>query len=83
MTDYKFGLDTFGDMTLDESGKPLSTGQVIRNIVEQAKLADELGLNNFNVGEHHRDDFAVSAPDTVLAGIATVTKNITLGTGVT
>jgi probable LLM family oxidoreductase len=83
MTDYRFGLDTFGDMTLDEAGKPLSAGQVIRNIVEQAKLADELGLNNFNVGEHHRDDFAISAPDTVLAGIATVTKNITLGTGVT
>jgi probable LLM family oxidoreductase len=83
MTDYKFGLDTFGDMTLDEAGKALSAGQVIRNIVEQAKLADELGLNNFNVGEHHRDDFAISAPDTVLAGIATVTKNITLGTGVT
>lgn len=83
MTQYSFGLDTFGDMTLDEQGNPLSAGQVIRNIVEQAKLADELGLNNFNVGEHHRDDFAVSAPDTVLAGIATATKNIILGTGVT
>lgn len=83
MTEISFGLDTFGDMALDEAGNPLSAGQVIRNIVEQAKLADELGLNNFNVGEHHRDDFAVSAPDTVLAGIATVTKSIILGTGVT
>jgi probable LLM family oxidoreductase len=56
---------------------------VIRNVVEQAVLADELGLDAFNVGEHHRDDFAVSAPDTVLAGIATRTSRIVLGTGVT
>lgn len=82
-TDVTFGLDTFGDMSNDLEGNPISAGQVIRNVVEQAKLADELGLSNFNVGEHHRDDFAVSAPDTLLAGIATVTKNIILGTGVT
>ncbi len=83
MSEIKFGLDTFGDMTVDDSGKPKSAGQVIRDLVEQAVLADELGLNSINLGEHHRDDFAVSAPDTVLAGIATVTKNIKLGTGVT
>ena len=83
MTEIRFGLDTFGDMTRDEQGNDDSAGQVIRNIVAQAALADELGLDNFNVGEHHRNDFSVSAPDTVLAGIATVTKNITLGTGVT
>ena len=83
MTEISFGLDTFGDMSLDDNGNPKSAGQVIRDVVEQAKLADELGLANFNVGEHHRDDFAVSAPDTVLAGIATVTKNIRLGSGVT
>lgn len=83
MTEIKFGLDTFGDMTVDDSGKPKSAGQVIRDLLDQAVLADELGLNSINVGEHHRDDFAVSAPDTVLAGIATVTKNIKLGTGVT
>lgn len=82
-TEVTFGLDTFGDMSNDQDGNPISAGQTIRNVVEQAKLADELGLSNFNVGEHHRDDFAVSAPDTVLAGIATVTKNIILGTGVT
>ena len=79
----RFGLDTFGDSSVDEQGNPISDAQTIRNLVAQAVLADELGLDNFNVGEHHRDDFAVSAPDTVLAGIATVTKNITLGTGVT
>lgn len=81
--EIKFGLDTFGGMNVKLDGTPETAAQVIRDIVEQAKLADELGLSNFNVGEHHRDDFAVSAPDTVLAGIATVTKNITLGTGVT
>jgi len=79
----QFGLDTFGGMAKDDDGNDLSAGQTIRNIVEQAQMADQLGINHFNVGEHHRDDFAVSAPDTVLAGIATVTKNIILGTGVT
>lgn len=79
----RFGLDTFGDSSADDSGNPISQTQTIRDLVAQAVLADELGLDNFNVGEHHRDDYAVSAPDTVLAGIATVTKNITLGTGVT
>lgn len=79
----RFGLDTFGDTSVDEQGNQISDAQTIRNLVAQAVLADELGLDNFNVGEHHRDDFAVSAPDTVLAGIATVTKNIVLGTGVT
>ena len=80
---YRFGLDTFGDSSVDEQGNPNSDAQTIRDLVDQAILADQLGLDNFNVGEHHRDDFAVSAPDTVLAGIATVTKNITLGSGVT
>ena len=83
MTQIEFGLDTFGDVTVDDAGNPKSAGQVIRDVVEQAKLADQLGLAGINIGEHHRDDFAVSAPDTILAGIATVTKNIRLGTGVT
>jgi probable LLM family oxidoreductase len=79
----RFGLDTFGDSSQDEQGNDLSAAQTIRNLVEQAVLADSLGIDNFNIGEHHRDDFAVSSPDTVLAGIATVTKSITLGSGVT
>jgi probable LLM family oxidoreductase len=83
VSELQFGLDTFGDMSLDDSGKPVSAGQVIRDVVEQAKLAEEVGLNSFNIGEHHRDDYAVSAPDTILAGIATVTSKIKLGTGVT
>jgi probable LLM family oxidoreductase len=81
--EIRFGLDTFGDMTVDDAGQPQTAAQVIRNIVDQAVLADSLGLDNFNIGEHHRDDFSVSSPDTVLAGIATRTKKIILGTGVT
>ena len=83
MSEVTFGLDTFGDMSVDDQGTPKSAGQVIRDLVNQAVLADELGIHSINIGEHHRDDFAVSAPDTVLAGIATVTKNIKLGSGVT
>ena len=86
MTDVnklEFGLDTFGDMQDDDAGNRISAAQTIRNVVEQAVLADELGLDHFSIGEHHRDDFAVSAPDTVLAGIATRTKRIKLGSGVT
>ena len=83
VSELKFGLDTFGDMSLDDEGQPVSAGQVIRDVVEQAKLAEAVGLNSFNIGEHHRDDYAVSSPDTILAGIATVTSQIKLGTGVT
>jgi len=83
MQNIKFGLGTFGDMSLDDKGNPESAGQVLRNVIEQAKLADELGLDTFVIGEHHRDDYSVSAPDTLLAAIASVTKNIKLSTGVT
>ena len=79
----KFGLDTFGDTQHDDAGQPISAAQTIRNVVDQAVLADQLGLDYFSVGEHHRDDFAISSPDTVLAGIATRTNKIILGTGVT
>ncbi len=81
--EIRFGLDTFGDVTVDEKGVRQHDAQVLRNVLEQGILADQVGLDNFNIGEHHRDDFAVSAPDTVLAALAPVTKNITLGTGVT
>lgn len=80
----KFGLDTFGDVTLDpDTGAALSHSQVIRNVLAQGVLADELGIDAFGVGEHHRDDFAVSSPDMVLAALAARTERITLGTAVT
>lgn len=78
-----FGLDTFGDVTVDAQGQRVPSAQVIRDVVEEAVLADEVGVNAFGIGEHHRDDYAVSAPDMVLAAIAARTRTITLGTAVT
>lgn len=83
MSVVELGLDTFGDMTVREDGGEESAAQVIRNVVEQGVLADQVGLDAFGVGEHHRPDFAVSAPDVVLAGIATRTQRIRLGSAVT
>ena len=77
------GLDTFGDVTVDKDGKLLSQAQVLRNVVEEGVLADQVGIDFIGVGEHHRDDFAVSAPDVVLAAIASRTKRIHLGSAVT
>ncbi len=79
----QLGLDTFGDVTVDADGARLSHAQVIRNLVEEAVLAERVGIDVFNLGEHHRDDFAVSAPDVVLAAIAARTERILLGTAVT
>ncbi len=79
----ELGLDTFGDVTEGADGKPLAYAQVIRNIVDEAVLADELGVDFIGVGEHHRDDFAVSSPDVVLAAIAGRTRKIHLGSAVT
>lgn len=79
----QMGLDTFGDVTVDTDGNPLHQAQVIRNVVEQGQLADRVGVDFFGIGEHHRPDFAVSAPDTILAGLATTTDRIHLGSAVT
>src|SRR5690349_21853902 len=83
MTPYiELGLDTFGDVTRDADGRPLPQAQVIRHVVDEAVLADELGVDFIGVGEHHRADFAVSAPDVVLAAIAGRTSRIRLGSAV-
>ena len=79
----ELGLDTFGDVTQDGSGALLSQSRVLRDVVDEAVLADQLGLYFFGVGEHHRDDFAISAPEVVLAAIAGRTKTIRLGSAVT
>lgn len=79
----ELGLDTFGDVTRNTNGELLTQPEVLRNVVDEAVLADELGLRFFGVGEHHRPDFAVSAPDVVLAAIAGRTKQIRLGSAVT
>ena len=79
----ELGLDTFGDVTAAADGTPLPPAQVIRDLVEEAVLADEMGLEAFGIGEHHRADFAVSAPEIVLAAIAARTKTIRLASAVT
>jgi probable LLM family oxidoreductase len=83
MTPLQLGLDTFGDITVDANGAMLTHAQSIRNIVEQAVLADEVGLDFIGIGEHHRDDFAVSSPEMVLAAISARTSRIRLGSAVT
>ncbi|MEN3384049.1 MAG: hypothetical protein V7608_4093 [Hyphomicrobiales bacterium] len=79
----ELGVDTFGDITEDRDGRPLHAAQVIRNLVEEAVLADEVGVDFIGVGEHHRADFAVSSPEIVLAAIASRTRRIRLGSAVT
>src|SRR4051795_6626566 len=76
-------LDTFGDITEGADGKPLHAAEVIRNLVDEAVLADELGVDAIGVGEHHRRAFAVCARESVLAAIASRTKRIRLGSAVT
>jgi len=83
MESVALGLDTFGDVTHDANGVPLPYADVIRNVVAEAVLADEVGVDAITLGEHHRDDFAISTPETVLAGIATKTSRIVLSSGVT
>jgi alkanesulfonate monooxygenase SsuD/methylene tetrahydromethanopterin reductase-like flavin-dependent oxidoreductase (luciferase family) len=78
-----FGLDTFGDVTVDPDGRRLDEAQVIRDVVDEAVLADRVGVDVIGVGEHHRDDFAVSSPEMVLAAIAGRTERIRLGSAVT
>jgi probable LLM family oxidoreductase len=79
----ELGLDTFGDVTAAPDGTLLSHAHVIRDVVEEAVLADQLGVDFIGVGEHHRGDFAISAPEVVLAGIAGRTSRIHLGSAVT
>ena len=79
----ELGLDTFGDVTNGAGGVPLPQAQVLRDVVEEAVLADSLGIDFIGVGEHHRADFAISSPEVLLAAIASRTKRIRLGSAVT
>lgn len=82
-TALEFGLDTFGDVMRGADGALATHAQVIRDVVEEAVLADELGLDFIGLGEHHRGDFAISAPEVALAAIAARTTKIKLGSAVT
>src|SRR6202035_1896099 len=81
--EIEFGLDTPVFVTVDESGQPLSGDVVIRNTIEEAVLADAVGIDSFNIGEHYRADLMDSAGHVMLAAIASRTERIRLGTAVT
>src|SRR3954452_24847905 len=83
MSDLVFGLDTFGDVPEDDDGTLLSHAAAIRQVVDEAVLAAELGVDVIALGEHHRPEYSISTPETVLAGIAGRTSRIRLASGVT
>jgi probable LLM family oxidoreductase len=80
----ELGINTFGDSIFDpQTGRTISHGERLRNLVEEIEMADKVGLDIFTVGEHHRADYAVTSPDVVLAAGAARTENIRLSSGVT
>jgi len=83
MAELIFGLDTFGDVPINDSGAPVSYAEAIRQVVDEAVLADQIGVDVIALGEHHRPEYSISTPETVLAGIATRTSRIRLASGVT
>jgi probable LLM family oxidoreductase len=80
---FEFGLDTPVQVTVDEFGQELDGDQVIRNTVDEAVLAESVGIDSFNIGEHYRPEFMDSAGHVILAAIAGRTERIRLGTAVT
>jgi probable LLM family oxidoreductase len=81
--EFEFGLDTFLPVTVDAAGQAISGDQVIRNAVEEAVLAESVGIDSFNIGEHYRTEFMDSAGHVILATIAGRTERIRIGTSVT
>jgi len=80
----ELGILTFADMEPETlPGKGINGHQRLKDLIEEIKLADELGLDVFGVGEHHRKDYAVSSPAVVLGAAAVVTKRIKLSSAVT
>ncbi|HEU5288836.1 MAG TPA: LLM class flavin-dependent oxidoreductase [Candidatus Limnocylindria bacterium] len=78
----EIGLYTFGELTPSAGGTTVSPARRLRDLLEEIELADRLGLDVFGVGEHHRPDFAVSAPAVVLAAAAARTERIRLTSAV-
>src|SRR5690242_5393670 len=78
----ELGLDTFGDIQAD-GGQVLTHAQVIRNVIDESVLADQVGVYCIGLGEHHRPDFAISTPEVLLAAIAARTTRIHLASSVT
>lgn len=78
----ELGIGMFGDVHTDKNGNAQPAGHRLQEIIEEIKLMDELGLDFYGIGEHHRPDYAVSTPEIILAAAATVTKKIKLGSAV-
>ncbi len=78
----ELGIGMFGDNHYDKDGKPLPPGQRLQELIEEIRLMDEVGIDFYGIGEHHRPDYAVSVPEIILAAAATVTKSIKLGSAV-
>jgi probable LLM family oxidoreductase len=80
----ELGLYTFADMQPDKtSGQAANAHRRIQQLMEEIQLADQVGLDVFAVGEHHRPDYAISAPAVVLGAAAVLTKKIKLSSAVT
>src|SRR5690348_14761203 len=80
----EIGIYTFADVATDTiTGQPISVKQRIHNLMEEIELADQVGLDVFGVGEHHRPDYAVSSPVVILGAAAERTKQIRLTSAVT
>lgn len=81
---FEFGLHSFGDVTTTPDGaRKLSQPEVLRNLLQEAVTADRAGVDVFGIGEHHRPDYAVSAPDVVLSAIGAATERLKLISAVT
>lgn len=78
----ELGIGMFGDLQINAKGEIQSAQQRLQEIIEEVKLMDQIGLDFFGIGEHHRADYVVSSPEIVLAAASTVTKNIKLGSAV-
>jgi probable LLM family oxidoreductase len=81
--DYEFGLDSFMAVTVGDDGERVGGDQVVRDTLEEGVLAEQVGIDSFNIGEHYRDDMMDSAAHVVLSAIAARTERIRLGTAVT
>jgi probable LLM family oxidoreductase len=78
----ELGIGMFGDLNIDSNGKTQPAGKRLQELIEEIKLMDEVGLDFYGIGEHHRPDYVVSTPEIILAAASTVTKNIKLGSAV-
>lgn len=78
----ELGIGMFGDLQRNSKGEIQPAGQRLQELIEEIRLMDEVGLDFFGIGEHHRVEYAVSVPEIILAAAAPVTKKIRLGSAV-